>query len=77
MPPGFRNRFRQSKVCTFCVEPQLPVDYKIVDLLQNFLSDRGKVLPRRRTGVCAKHQRMLISALKHARFMALLPYTKR
>jgi small subunit ribosomal protein S18 len=53
------------------------VDYKIVALLQKFLSDRGKVLPRRRTGVCAKHQRMLTAAIKHARFMALLPYTKR
>jgi len=72
-----RGRFRQAKVCTFCVEPQLPIDYKVVGLLQKFLSDRGKMLPRRRTGVCSKHQRMLATAIKQARFMGLLPYTKR
>ena len=71
------RRFRQSKVCTFCVEPQLPIDYKVVALLQKFISDRGKLMPRRRTGVCAKHQRMLARAIKQARYMALLPYTKR
>jgi len=71
------RRFRQSKVCTFCVEPQLPIDYKVAGLLQRFVSDRGKLLPRRRSGVCAKHQRMLAAAVKHARYMALLPYSKR
>jgi len=77
MRPQMRSRFRQAKVCTFCVEPQLPIDYKVVGLLQKFLSDRGKMLPRRRTGVCSKHQRMLATAIKQARFMGLLPYTKR
>ncbi len=77
MRPQMRGRFRQAKVCTFCVEPQLPIDYKVVGLLQKFLSDRGKMLPRRRTGVCSKHQRMLATAIKQARFMGLLPYTKR
>ncbi len=71
------RRFRQSKVCTFCVEAELPIDYKVVALLHKFVSDRGKLMPRRRTGVCAKHQRMLTRAIKHARYMALLPYAKR
>jgi small subunit ribosomal protein S18 len=77
MRPQLRGRFRQAKVCTFCVEPQLPIDYKVVGLLQKFLSDRGKIMPKRRSGVCSKHQRMLTTAIKHARFMGLLPYTKR
>lgn len=74
--PGLR-RFHRTKVCTFCVEPQLPIDYKAVALLQKFLSDRGKILPRRRTGTCARHQRQLTAAIRHARYMALLPYVKK
>ena len=70
-------RFRQRKVCAFTVDPELPIDYKAVALLRKFISERGKILPRRRTGTSAKYQRPLAKAIKHARFMALLPYTRR
>lgn len=71
------TRFKQRKVCAFTVDPELPIDYKAVALLRKFISDRGKILPRRRTGTCAKYQRPLAKAIKQARFMALLPYTRR
>jgi len=71
------SRFKQRKVCAFTVDPQLPIDYKAVTLLRKFISERGKILPRRRTGTCAKYQRPLARAIKHARFMALLPYARR
>jgi small subunit ribosomal protein S18 len=70
-------RFKQRKVCAFTVDAELPIDYKAVALLRKFISDRGKILPRRRTGTCAKYQRPLAKAIKQARFMALLPYTRR
>lgn len=70
-------RFRQRKVCAFTVDPELPIDYKAVALLKKFISERGKILPRRRTGTCAKYQRALAKAIKHARFMGLLPYARR
>jgi small subunit ribosomal protein S18 len=70
-------RFKQRKVCAFTVDPQLPIDYKAVALLRKFISERGKILPRRRTGTCAKYQRPLARAIKQARFMALLPYARR
>jgi small subunit ribosomal protein S18 len=71
------TRFKQRKVCAFTVDPELPIDYKAIALLRKFISDRGKILPRRRTGTCAKYQRPLAKAIKQARFMALLPYTRR
>jgi small subunit ribosomal protein S18 len=71
------RRFKQRKVCAFSVDPQLPIDYKAVALLRKFISDRGKILPRRRTGTCARYQRPLAQAIKHARFMALLPYVRK
>lgn len=70
-------RFRQRKVCAFTVDPELPIDYKAVALLKKFISERGKILPRRRTGTCAKYQRPLARAIKHARYLALLPYSRR
>jgi small subunit ribosomal protein S18 len=75
--PGGRGRdFRsRRKVCTFCVDHVREIDYKDVAHLRRYLSDRGKIEPRRKTGTCAKHQRRLSVALKNARFMALLPYT--
>jgi small subunit ribosomal protein S18 len=70
------GRKRQTrKVCTFCVEHIDYIDYKEVSRLRRFLSERGKILPRRITGTCAKHQRPLTAALKRARAIALLPYT--
>lgn len=62
----------KPKVCMFCAD-KTPIDYKNSSLLQRFVSDRGKIVPRRRTGVCAKHQRSLAQAIKRARFLAMLP----
>jgi len=72
-PPGARRPRR--KVCVFCVEKVKRIDYKDRPRLQRFLSDRARIEPRRKSGTCAKHQRMLTTALKRARYMALLPYT--
>lgn len=65
----------RRKVCAFCVDKVKAIDYKDVGRLRRFLSDRGKIEPRRKTGTCAKHQRVLTIALKRARHLALLPYT--
>jgi small subunit ribosomal protein S18 len=64
----------RRKVCYFCSEKSSGIDYKEVDLLRRFVSDRGKIRPRRQTGVCAKHQRQLTVAIKRARHMVLLPF---
>ena len=64
----------KPKVCHFCVD-KVAIDYKDVPRLRKYISDRGKIEPRRRTGVCAKHQRRLALAIKRARYLALLPYT--
>ena len=69
-----KQYFRKRKVCRFCVERIDYIDYKKSDVLQSFVQDRGKVLPRRATGVCASHQRQLKVALKRARNIALLPF---
>lgn len=72
---GASRRRPSRKVCTFCAERIDYIDYKEVSRLRRFLSERGKILPRRITGTCAKHQRPLTEALKRARAIALLPYT--
>src|ERR1700704_3800170 len=72
-PPGLRRPRR--KVCAFCVDKVQKIDYKDVGRIRRYISDRGKIDPRRKSGTCAKHQRMLTAALKRARHMALLPYT--
>lgn len=64
----------KKKICAFCVDGVKEIDYKEVDKLRRYLSDRGKILPRRITGNCAKHQRQLTRAIKRARIMALLPF---
>ena len=69
---GFRRR---RKVCVFCGEKAKPIDYKDVATLKKYISERGKILPRRITGNSAKHQRELTVAVKRARHLALLPYT--
>ena len=71
---GKRQYFRKKKVCRFCVEKIDSIDYKRVELLQPFLQDRGKILPRRMTGTCSRHQRWLGVAIKRARNIALLPF---
>jgi small subunit ribosomal protein S18 len=65
----------KRKVCNFCVEHIDEVDYKNSTRLRKFVSDRGKILPRRTTGTCAGHQRILAAAIKRAREIALLPFT--
>jgi len=71
---GKRQYFRKKKVCRFCVEKIDFIDYKKVEMLQPFVQDRGKILPRRMTGTCSKHQRWLGVAVKRARNIALLPF---
>jgi len=75
-PPrrGKRQYFRKKKVCRFCVEKVDFIDYKKVEMLQPFVQERGKILPRRMTGTCSKHQRWLGVAVKRARNIALLPF---
>jgi small subunit ribosomal protein S18 len=72
---GGRGRMRRRKVCRFCVDKVDIIDFKDVKLLQGFIPERGKILPRRISGVCTAHQRMLTEAIKRARNIALLPYT--
>ncbi len=69
------NKKGRRKVCSFCVEKVECIDYKDVNKLNKFTSERAKILPRRVTGTCAKHQRELTTAIKRARQIALLPYT--
>jgi small subunit ribosomal protein S18 len=73
-----RRRFsggpRRKKVCQFCADKDAVIDYKDVDKLKNFVTERGKILPKRVTGTCAKHQREITKAVKRARAIALLPY---
>jgi len=66
---------RRRKVCSFCLEHLEVIDYKETSRLRRHLSDRGKILPRRMTGVCARHQRTLTVALKRSRHIALLPFS--
>jgi small subunit ribosomal protein S18 len=70
----FARRGGIRKVCRFCTEKVTDIDYKDLERLGRFVTDRGKILPSRLTGTCAKHQRRLSVAVKRARFMALLPY---
>ena len=71
---GKRQYFRKKKVCRFCVEHVDFIDYKKADMLQPFVQERGKILPRRMTGTCSRHQRWLGEAIKRARNIALLPF---
>ena len=70
---AFRPK-RKKKVCAFCAEKVEVIDYKDVNRLRKYVSERGKILPRRVTGCCAKHQREVTTAIKRARQIALLPY---
>ncbi len=69
-----RKTYRRQKVCKFCVDKVLLIDYKDVKRLRNYITDRGKIIPRRISGNCAHHQRQLTVALKRARSIALLPF---
>jgi small subunit ribosomal protein S18 len=76
-PGGPRKYFRRKKVCKFCVEKIDVINYKDVRLLSQFVAERGKIVPRRLTGVCTPHQRRLTTAIKQARNIALLPFAAR
>ena len=68
------RRPNRKKVCVFCVE-KAAIDYKDVARIKRFITENGKILPRRQTGTCSKHQREIANAIKRARYMALIPYT--
>lgn len=70
-----RRYYARRKVCAFCVDQIKHIDYKNTDLLQRFMSDQYKIEGRRKTGVCARHQRELARAIKRARHLAMLPFT--
>ena len=75
MRRGRRPMRRRRKVCAFCEDDKLVIDFRDVNILKKYISERGKILPRRITGNCAKHQRAITLAVKRARHIALLPYT--
>jgi small subunit ribosomal protein S18 len=72
---GKKQFFRRKKMCRFCVEKNDDINYKDVRMLSSFVSERGKITPRRISGVCAQHQRRLAEAIKQARNIALMPFT--
>lgn len=70
-----RRRFtRRPRICQFCADKSIVIDYKQIDLLRRYISEGGKIRPRRETGACAKHQRKVARAIKRARHLALLPF---
>ncbi|NCP15589.1 30S ribosomal protein S18 [bacterium] len=70
-----RRYYVRPKFCQFCVDKHLAIDYKQADILRRFVTEEGKIRPRRQTGTCAKHQRALAGAIKRARHIALLPFS--
>ena len=71
-----RQRRIKKKVCAFCADKNLVIDYKDSEKLRKYVSEKGKILPRRVTGACAKHQRYIANEVKKARFMAIIPFVK-
>lgn len=71
-----KSKKKRAKGCKFCEEKILEIDYKDVGRIRRYLSGRGKILSSKLTGVCAKHQRFLVKAIKRARYLALLPYVQ-
>jgi small subunit ribosomal protein S18 len=72
---GSRKFIARPKICQFCADKNILIDYKQSDMLRRFVTEDGKIRPRRQTGTCARHQRTLASAIKRARHIALLPFT--
>lgn len=73
--PGNRRGFTpRPKICQFCSDKEVVINYKDIDLLRRYVMEDGKIRPRRQTGTCAKHQRAVAAAVKKARFIALLPF---
>jgi len=73
---NYRNNryYSRSKICQFCTDKNIKIDYKDTNLLRRYIDDTGKIRPRRQTGTCAKHQRTIAKAIKNARHIALLPF---
>ncbi len=71
------KRVFKKKECQFCKDPSIVIDYKDVNLLRKYINEKGKILTRRSSGACAKHQRKLANAIKNARILALLPFVNR
>jgi small subunit ribosomal protein S18 len=71
---GGRRYMARPKICQFCADKNIKIDYKAVDMLRRFVTEDGKIRPRRQTGTCARHQRELAAAIKRARHIALLPF---
>lgn len=74
-PDSSRRPYQKKKVCRFCQEPELTIDYKDAKALRGYLTERGRIVPRRISGTCAKHQRMVAIAIKRARNLAIVPFT--
>jgi small subunit ribosomal protein S18 len=74
---GERRFFAKPKTCQFCADKTLAIDYKKTDLLRRYITEDGKIRPRRQTGACARHQRVVAAAIKQARQVALLPFVGR
>ena len=74
-PGGGKRFFAAPRVCQFCTDRSAVIDYKQAEMLRRYVAEDGKIRPRRQTGACAKHQRLLAHAIKRARHIALLPYT--
>jgi len=72
---GPRRFVARPKICQFCADKTIAIDYKNADMLRRFVTEDGKIRPRRQTGTCARHQRSLAGAIKRARHIALLPFT--
>ena len=72
---GERRYYARPKICQFCADKNLAIDYKQTDVLRRFITEEGKIRPRRQTGTCARHQRELAGAIKRSRHIALLPFT--
>jgi small subunit ribosomal protein S18 len=70
-----KRRFNRRKVCIFCTDANITIDYKNPQVLKSFITDRGKLIPSRITGTCSRHQRRLTLAIKRSRMVALMPFT--
>lgn len=72
-----KSYYTRSKICQFCTSKDLVIDYKNTELLKRYIDETGKIRPRRQTGTCAKHQRVVAKAIKNARHIALLPFVNK
>ena len=75
MSANKRRSYQRRKICRFCSDKNIIIDYKDTKLIRNFITERGKIIPRRISGNCARHQRQMTNAIKRARTIALLPFT--